>query len=501
MKKLRKVGPGAKDSDVVAVRQRMLQLEEERREEERKEQLRKQGIIVDEAKSKEEHKNLELKEDEETKKAFELFSSKVRDENPSAIPEEISKLIGERWKSLEKEEKERYSKKCEEATENNSSEVTGEKVVRKKRRKLMRKAELERERKLRQRDLEGKRKQAHAEKITLPFALKKILVDEWEIVSQCQMVPNLPSKVPVKVALDRYLQSKLDVIRQKQNEDEMEASRETEQMKDGSNHKIGTNYRELEPIDGIKMSVDQVECLNDQEEESFKKQQGKEWIDMVEGIAQYFDEALPVRILYWQELGQHMSLMKLKDGELKSKRKCDIYGCEYLLRLFVKFPSLLEDTDIPEAQKRHIYAKIGDLVRFMQKHQDEFFVQSYRKPERSELMTKKLGPNRKPRTKGSASSSTNDNTTTEEAEANNMNSTDAETKMLSRFGSPVQRKKPDSTKTRNARGRGTSLARANSPQNVGRQKLMSSDRGGENARSSKRKSSTCATTRAKRKRS
>lgn len=281
--------------------------------------------------------------------------------------------------------------------------MTGEKVVRKRKRKLMRKAELEKERKLRQRDLEGKRKQAHAEKIILPFALKKILVDEWEIVSQCEMVPNIPSDIPVKVVLDRYLQSKLDVLRQRQKSEEQNAP---------DNDKGSASENKTEGgIDGEKESTrherkgdgrdhQEEEGTNDREEVA-TSQQGKEWIDMVEGILQYFDESLSVRILYWQEIGQHTDFMKSKGGELACKRKCEVYGCEYLLRLFVRLPSLLEESDIPEAQKRHIYAKTGDLVRFLQKHQDEFFAQRYRNPEKKEITVQKQGRNKQQKvTKG-----------------------------------------------------------------------------------------------------
>ena len=75
------------------------------------------------------------------------------------------------------------------------------------------KVALERERKLLERDLESKRRKTHAGKINIPFGLKKELVDEWEIISQCNMVHKLPAAVTVMNALQEYKEGKIDVIR------------------------------------------------------------------------------------------------------------------------------------------------------------------------------------------------------------------------------------------------------------------------------------------------
>lgn len=132
---------------------------------------------------------------------------------------------------------------------------------------------LQKQAQLHKNGLQMKRKKSVSDQLTLPFNLKKILVEEWEVITQCDMVHNLPSKVSVRVALDQYLESKLGPLRKKQQEEE---------KKDVDNN----------------MHID---------ESSNKKdaQLGKEWIDMVEGIALFFDQALPIHLLFQQERGQY----------------------------------------------------------------------------------------------------------------------------------------------------------------------------------------------------
>merc|ERR1712194_746982 len=129
--------------------------------------------------------------------------------------------------------------------------------------------------------------QAHSERIMLPFSLKKVLVDEWELIAHVNMLPTLPSAVTVKAALDQYLQGKLEMFPVE----------------------LKTNFREIEAM----------------------HKQRKNWLKAVEGIAMYFDNSI-VHILYRHEIPQ---LRKMhKESKRKKIRKCEIYGCEHLLRLF-----------------------------------------------------------------------------------------------------------------------------------------------------------------------
>jgi MRG/RNA binding activity-knot of a chromodomain len=336
---------------------------------------------------------------------------------------------------------------------------------------------------LRLKGLEGKTCSTETTyKISLPFSLKKIMVEAWEIINQCQMVADLPAKVTVKGALDKYLQSKLDLIVPATT---TKSDVDTIELKKGN---------ETNDADGGGL-------LQKSEEQTELHARKQEWIDMVDGIAMFFDEALPFRLLYGQELAQFQivestfeeqvadadatagvqsetpvcgqserSEMDGKDlaptedamecdpyipassatpseaenegakqtdvnaakepdgsagdattpnnatksdkastlneskgggdrkttGNARSMQPSEVYGCEHLLRFFVKVPEILADrqsklTNDTEAlvafenQTKQVLGKINDLIRFLHKHQSTMFADSYRKLNDAEL--------------------------------------------------------------------------------------------------------------------
>jgi len=171
--------------------------------------------------------------------------------------------------------------------------------------------------------------------IALPSTLKKILVEQWEIITQCDMIISLPATVTIRQALNSYLESK------------------------------GV------PADSVS--------------EPGSNSPSQPWIEMADGIALLFDQALPLRLLYRTEFPQ--LVVKEGDPEFCSIRPSDFYGCEHLLRLFTRLPDLMED-GIGEAQSRSIFAKVNDLIRFLHKNHETMFVQSYRKMNDAETKEK-----------------------------------------------------------------------------------------------------------------
>jgi len=272
---------------------------------------------------------------------------------------------------------------------------------------------LQKQAQLRERCLQLKRKRVHADRLHIPFTLKKILVEEWEVISQCGMLYDLPSKVSVRDALNKYLESKLIPMREKE---EME----------------NNNASSCEKNEDVKMEIDDD---NDTQQPSIFDRE-KEWVNMVEGIALVFDQALPIHLLFEQERAQYGSLrrrilaqrriaeyndqleaMKV-DGVNESERNTgeegqpttesidnksatntsseeikplpdrmsEVYGCEHLLRLFIRLPAVVAATpSISEPDSRRIFSKLGDLVRYMQKHQSELFKSTFRKPLQNEV--------------------------------------------------------------------------------------------------------------------
>ena len=260
-----------------------------------------------------------------------------------------------------------------------------------KRAKKMNSEALEKQATLRTRRLQMKRKRSHSDKLHMPFSIKKVLVEEWEVVTQCGMVHDLPCRVTVRDALNHYFESKVTPLRQNAS-DESKANEETKN-------------EELE----------------------------KEWNDMVEGVALFFDQALPVHLLFEEERDQYESIRRqirhqnrmaaLKTAEPKldeakemdasthsitgglvggakplaaaevakplPERMSDIYGCEHLLRLFVRLPAVVAATSLTETESRQIFSRLGDLVRHLQKHHCDLFSSKFRKPLQSEVRRKK----------------------------------------------------------------------------------------------------------------
>ena len=290
---------------------------------------------------------------------------------------------------------------------------------------------LQKQAQLRERGLQLKRKRIHADRLHLPFTLKKILVEEWEVISQCGMLYDLPSKISVRDALNSYLESKLIPVREKKEMDNNNHNNTSSGQKgDGDNN----------------MDVDE----DNDEQQSSNIDREKEWSNMVEGIALLFDQALPIHLIFEEERTQYASLrrqilaqrrsaayndepeaMKMEginndsgantganntdgqpatgssdvkstttstaaegtntsSGTLENEplpdRMSEIYGCEHLLRLFIRLPAVVAATpSISEPDARRIFSKLGDLVRYMQKHQLEMFKSTFRKPLQNEV--------------------------------------------------------------------------------------------------------------------
>jgi hypothetical protein len=292
---------------------------------------------------------------------------------------------------------------------------------------------LQKQAQLYERGLKMKQKKLLSDQLTLPFNLKKILVEEWEVITQCSMVHNVPCKIPVREALDRYLESKLKPLRVEREKGSADGKfSDAGSAVDASDEKY-TQVDKPVGSDGNTAMEDEDESL------------GKEWIEMVEGIALFFDQALPVNLLFSEERGQYAYVrsqilaqrrnsvastakgngcgvaIKQENGDsdhfsattvantvtassessavvpsrsddksppqnLLPERMSEIYGCEHLLRLFLRLPGVVaESPTITGMESRRIFSRIGDFIRYLQKNQSSLFQSSFRKPIVGEL--------------------------------------------------------------------------------------------------------------------
>ncbi|XP_019194919.1 PREDICTED: protein MRG1-like isoform X2 [Ipomoea nil] len=150
-------------------------------------------------------------------------------------------------------------------------------------------------------------------KIQIPLTLKKQLVDDWEFITQQNMLVKLPRSPSVDDILTNYL--------------------EHCSKKDGM------------------MAESVGEILN--------------------GIRSYFDKSLPVILLYKKERQQY------HDTVSDNVSPSSVYGAEHLLRLFVKLPELLACVKIEEETLTSLQQKLLDFLKFLQKNQGTYFLSSY----------------------------------------------------------------------------------------------------------------------------
>jgi len=113
---------------------------------------------------------------------------------------------------------------------------------------------------------------------------------------------------------------------------------------------------------------------------------------MIKGLATLFDDALPVFLLYRQERKQYKIIQKQQESAAAADkiRNIEIYGCEHLLRLFVKLPLIFSAVTFsaltPSSDDIHeVEVFICDFIQFLQSNATAFFKATYRPPEDREL--------------------------------------------------------------------------------------------------------------------
>jgi len=141
----------------------------------------------------------------------------------------------------------------------------------------------------------------------------KRLVDDWEMCSKKQHLLKLPHRVPVSLILEEFL-----------------ASRAKKAAGGPVNDKV--------------------------------------WREITDGLSAYFESALGQLLLYRFERQQFNTLTKSHPD----KRTSEIYGCEHLLRLFVKLPQLLSQAGMEPETLQVLQGKLSEVLKFLHKNCDKF---------------------------------------------------------------------------------------------------------------------------------
>mmetsp|Transcript_20396 Transcript_20396/g.26459 ORF Transcript_20396/g.26459 Transcript_20396/m.26459 type:complete len:303 (+) Transcript_20396:193-1101(+) len=149
---------------------------------------------------------------------------------------------------------------------------------------------------------------------------KKLLVADWEKVTQKRMLVQIPKKKSVKAILSEF--------------------RKSHKGKDSSN-------KDLDYI--------------------------------LDGLESCFEQSIGSILLYHFERLQYDNIAK--DDSLNKLRMSEIYGGEHLLRLLVKLPEMFDQVDLSKTADTLLQKVINELQKFLMKNKEKYFGGSYSKCE------------------------------------------------------------------------------------------------------------------------
>ena len=98
---------------------------------------------------------------------------------------------------------------------------------------------------------------------------------------------------------------------------------------------------------------------------------GQAWRDFAGALISYFDAALPRLLLYRQERQQYD--LRARGRGAPSR----LYGAEHLVRLIIKLPKLLAQTNLTKGEIPRLKRKIEDLLKYLRQNRARLFLQAY----------------------------------------------------------------------------------------------------------------------------
>jgi len=90
--------------------------------------------------------------------------------------------------------------------------------------------------------------------------------------------------------------------------------------------------------------------------------------EITDGLTAYFESALGSLLLYRFERQQYKDILT----KYPEKNLSEIYGCEHLLRLFVKLPQLLSQAQMDAETLQVLQLKLSEILKFLHKNCEKF---------------------------------------------------------------------------------------------------------------------------------
>ena len=248
----------------------------------------------------------------------------------------------------------------------------------------------------------------------LPFTLQRILVDDRDKITQTVYPPavsmhgtrdpveihkkgitllhKLPSSLSIQNILAGFIEAKKKqdleefVKERDKKNDAVMAENNTQQQQQATDiaskdkDEAVDDEKEAAAVDKKQTSAPTTTSTNIITKDTLKLRKKKRK-QIALSILELLDAALPKFLLYPQERGQYEEVMSTTSEEnIAKKRPTEIYGGEYILRFFVKLPSLLAASTMPvQASEDELELKrfISEFIIYLQKNRAECFKERY----------------------------------------------------------------------------------------------------------------------------
>uniref|UniRef100_A0A7S2XKG5 MRG domain-containing protein n=1 Tax=Attheya septentrionalis TaxID=420275 RepID=A0A7S2XKG5_9STRA len=214
----------------------------------------------------------------------------------------------------------------------------------------------------------------------IPFTLKTIMLDDRSalssesdhLISEDDLLPWQPNRLVHSLPAAVTIQMVLDKFVKRTKKDAAAKVTITPNMKSTKQKTENESDKEDEDEEARMAAARRIVKTAEKDAQEF-----------VGILANLFNEALPVLLLYHEERYQHLSIV---NETMRDHEPVDFYGCEHFLRLFVRLPILwnavLGGSTIEVQQ---FGEQIASLLVFLQKHHNSCFRAQYRPPTRNEM--------------------------------------------------------------------------------------------------------------------
>ena len=221
-------------------------------------------------------------------------------------------------------------------------------------------------------------------KLNIPFALKKILVDDWEYITTKRYLPTLPVCEPnqrtVVQICDLYLASlRGEDIDLKPKKSTTPTANTTTTTKPTASTTTTTLSSEGETtLSSSTPSNTETTSTTNTKSKAVSEKAYRTAKEVIDGLRHYFDKAFPVFLLYRFErmnfdawFRERRNVSSTTGTSVRSFS--EICGAEHFLRLFTKLPELLSSTTLSKEEHDILVSEISNFIRFLAKHHKVLF--------------------------------------------------------------------------------------------------------------------------------